>query len=104
MLSLVKGIYAKYDLMIDKEKLKFIRKTATTVEDSIFEDYCKEVHLIMQRHFYNKDIIFDSKELLLYLNEIRKHKQIQNILPQYVIKNYAIGDKFLTVWSYKKED
>ena len=101
MLSIVKGIY---DLKLDKEKLKLIRKTATKVEDIVFEKYCKEIHLIIQRHFYNKEIIIEAKELLLYLNEIRRNKKIKNIYPEYIINNYVIGENFLSVWSFKEED
>ena len=74
MFSVIIKLSKEFNKGLDEAKLIEFEKRINLVNEIILEEYCEEIHMIMQRHYMNKEIIIKSKKLLLIIEEIKKNK------------------------------
>lgn len=98
MFSIFKNLKGEFDRSIDEAKLIEFNKSVRSVTEEKIIEYTTEIHLIMQRHFTNKDILKECKNTLKYIDEIIKIRhEINNI---YDINNAVVTQHFPTKWKY----
>ena len=94
MFTIIQTLANEFNRSTDEQKLVHFRNTIRRVNENIFEDYCKEIHHIMQRHYSDENIIRMSKELLKIIDEIKKEKEVRK-MASFDIGNYYITQHFI---------
>lgn len=72
MFSIIKSVRNEFNKGLDEEKLINFKKKARTVNESKLQEYCEEIHYIMQRHFTNQKILYICKDTLKYIEKLKQ--------------------------------
>lgn len=74
------NIFNEYNREIDEAKLKFMKENAREVNEEKLNEYCFEIHCIMQRHYQNNNILIKAKNLLQYIEKVTLFREdIKNV-------------------------
>lgn len=102
MFSIFKTLKEEFDTGLDEAKLVEFNKNVRTANGEKIVEYTTEIHLIMQRHYTNKDILKKCTNTLKYIEEVIKVRdEINYIKIHGCINNTIITENFMTKWSFE---
>lgn len=100
MFSILKTLKGEFDRGVDEAKLIDFKNRVKSANGDKIVEFTKEIHFIMQRHYTNKDILNECKDLLKYIEKIIKLREEMQNIKIYGYSNSCVTKNFATVWDY----
>ena len=78
MFTIMSDLITEFNRDLDRNKLVFFEKKANLINSDKLHEYSNEIHHIMQRHYYDEEIINECKRILVIFDNIKLNRKQLN--------------------------